>query len=352
MHEVLAWHRRHYPLMNAEDVVKLYFQGALGCGHLLADEAQVTARIVQEEQSLLADAAQPLTEELPGPYVRLYLARAMADGISPVWIARLMALSAAPASTREEVMRALSSLDETSSGCDAEALSAAASKLSDDRWLPSHSASYRNAYAPAYRVISRDMAMLLPALQAIAEKMRRQSRVLLAIDGPCASGKTTYASKLSAVLGGAPVIHMDDFYTPHAQKTAERLAQPGGNADIERFCAEVLTPLLQHGQTSYRPYSCHLDRLMDPVEVPDAPVTIIEGAYSLHPRAGRPYDVTLFLSAPPALQKERILRRNGEDGWISFRDRWIPLEKRYFDAFHLPDEGCIVLTSDSGSAET
>lgn len=351
LHEILSWHRSHYPLMNAEDVVKLFFQGTLGCGHLLADEAKVADRIMQEEQHLQPDAAMSLTEDLPGPYVRLYLPRAMADGIAPLWIARLMALSSAPDATRVDVMEALSTLSESESGCKASALAEAAARLEDPHYLPSHSDAYRDAYAPAYRVISRDVALLLPALQAIAAKMRQQSRVLVAIDGPCASGKTTCASKLSAVLGNVPIVHMDDFYTPHAQKTAERLAQPGGNADIERFCAEVLTPLQQDGHALYRPYSCRFDRLMDPIEVPDAQVCIIEGAYSLHPQTGRPYDVTLFLSAAPSLQKERILRRNGEAGWISFRDRWIPLEQQYFDAFHLPDERCIVLITDTGSAE-
>ena len=62
----------------------------------------------------------------------------------------------------------------------------------------------------------------------------RQKPFLIGIDGRCASGKSTLAEILSHRLS-CPVIHMDHFFLPHAMKTPERLAKPGGNADRERF---------------------------------------------------------------------------------------------------------------------
>ena len=344
MNEVLAWHRSRYPLMTEADVVKLFFQGSLGCGHLLGSEEDVTASIVREAQGVIPDASMPLTEDLPGDYVRLYLAPAKAANLSPLWIARLMLLSSSAHQSREDVCRALASLEDAELCGSRQDFDVCCKQLRNEHFLPSHSEQYRTAYAPAYRVISKETAKLLPALQVIAKKQQQKQRLLIAIDGPCASGKTTFSERLSFVLGHAPVVHMDDFYVPHAMKTPERLAQPGGNADIERFCEEVLHPLLQKGHASYRPYSCHLDQLMEPVDVPEAAVTIIEGAYALHPKTSCPYDVAFFLTIPKDVQEQRIRRRNGDQGWAAFRDRWIPLEQQYFDAFHLPNDNCTVLT--------
>jgi len=45
-------------------------------------------------------------------------------------------------------------------GIDREKMKAAAEKVLDENWLPSHSDQYRNAYHPAYRVVSKDYKKL------------------------------------------------------------------------------------------------------------------------------------------------------------------------------------------------
>ena len=71
-------------------------------------------------------------------------------------------------------------------------------------------------------------------LTGITDKIRIYRHPLVTIDGPCASGKTTLAEQLAEMLPAA-VIHTDDYVVPHALKTAERLAIPGGNCDAERL---------------------------------------------------------------------------------------------------------------------
>ena len=171
----LAWHRAAYPAMTAQDVVKLVFQAHCGCGHLLGDEASVAAYIEQEEGALSPDATEALTETLGDRYCRLNLRRAMADGIEPLWIARMMRLSSEPTvdlADRKSAFDILSALSETEVGFSQNELNAIARKLIDDpSWLPGHSQAYREAYAPAYRVISREMERLLPILSAAAAKL-------------------------------------------------------------------------------------------------------------------------------------------------------------------------------------
>ena len=52
----------------------------------------------------------------------------------------------------------------------------------------------------------------------INEKMAKRERVVLAIDGGAASGKTTLAALISEKYAAA-VVHMDDFFLPPARKT-------------------------------------------------------------------------------------------------------------------------------------
>ena len=78
-------------------------------------------------------------------------------------------------------------------------------------------------------------------LRDAVRKIREMDRPLITIDGPCASGKTTLASRLAEMLDAA-VIHTDEFVIPHALKTEERLAVPGGNCDSGRLVREVCAP--------------------------------------------------------------------------------------------------------------
>ncbi|MBQ8555184.1 MAG: AAA family ATPase [Clostridia bacterium] len=185
---------------------------------------------------------------------------------------------------------------------------------------------------------------LQPVLDRVAAK-KEKSRILISIDGPCGSGKTTLAQELADMLS-APVIHMDDFSIPHAQKTPERLRIPGGNADVERFLREVLHPILRTGRASYRPYLCHSDAYGESIPIPESRCYIIEGSYSMMPEIAEHVDVHVFLRITPEEQQKRILNRGGEEKLAQFNKRWIPLENAYFAAYHLPDARCICIPGD------
>lgn len=218
---------------------------------------------------------------------------------------------------------------------------AVAPLLSDAAWLPSHSDVYRSAYQPAYRIVAREFVRLFPILDAMAAQSKE--RLLLTIDGPCGSGKTTMADLLSRLLP-APVIHMDDFYVPIAQKTAERLSIPGGNANIERLMEECLLPWQRDGQTSYRPYLCHEDRFLEPRIIAKSHVTILEGSYSNMPPVRAMADVRVYLTIDEPTQLARIEQRNGPERLKLFISRWIPLEQAYHRAYGLPDDGCLIVS--------
>ena len=160
--------------------------------------------------------------------------------------------------------------------------------------------------------------------------------MLLAIDGRCAAGKTTLAAGLQAELD-CNVIHMDHFFLQPAQRTKERLQEPGGNVDYERFLEEVMLPLNRGQSFWYQIFDCKKLELSSAVRVEPKAVTIVEGSYSCHPALWDFYAFRVFLDVEAKEQLRRIRRRNGEQAEDRFRDCWIPLEERYFAAYRIQE---------------
>ena len=162
------------------------------------------------------------------------------------------------------------------------------------------------------------------------QKMQQQTQdrpVIVAIDGRCASGKTTLCSFIEQKTGYT-VLHLDHFFLQLHQRTPQRLAQPGGNVDYERFWQQVMVPLRQGVSFSYRPYDCSVQQLTDAVEVLPTSIVFVEGSYSCHPALWKGYDLHIFLTVQPTEQLRRIAIRNGQQGLKVFQERWIPLEER------------------------
>ena len=184
---------------------------------------------------------------------------------------------------------------------------------------------------------------------AIAQTIRTQERPLITIDGPCASGKTTFAAQLAEQLSAA-VVHTDDYVIPHAQKTGERLAVPGGNCDAERLFHEVIRPWKEGLPVRTRRYDCRRDRLLPEELLPDSSVLILEGSYCNLPVIRQRADMRFFLDTPWEIREKRLRERESTESLKRFFDRWIPLEDAYFSAFGLPDPGCIVISTHTPAA--
>lgn len=180
------------------------------------------------------------------------------------------------------------------------------------------------------RPIHHSENIIIPTILSAIEAQRKGTGpFIIAIDGRCASGKSTLAEALGHHLS-CPVIHMDHFFLRPEQRTPERLSIPGENVDHERFLTEVMIPLSRGEVFAYRPFDCGTAAMADPVSVPRSPVYLIEGSYSCHPSLRDYYDLRIFLSVDPEEQMRRILRRNGEKMAELFRTKWIPMEEQYF----------------------
>ncbi len=75
--EILDWHFSHYPLLQAEDIIKLIYQGVFGPGHLHPTTAELTQALLREiEQCAKYNKNSAETEPLDpnGLLIRVNLA--------------------------------------------------------------------------------------------------------------------------------------------------------------------------------------------------------------------------------------------------------------------------------------
>lgn len=169
-------------------------------------------------------------------------------------------------------------------------------------------------------------------LSDIERERKKKDRLVIAIDGKSGTGKSHLAMLIES-CSPVSVIHMDDFFLPESRKTEERMAEPGGNVDYERFLKDVLNPLKSSFSFSYRPFSCKTQTLSDEYVLIDKSIVIIEGVYSLRPEFRPYYDLAYVLSASNEVRVDRIKARCGAEKLKSFISIWMPLEDVYFSSF-------------------
>lgn len=173
--------------------------------------------------------------------------------------------------------------------------------------------------------------------QNIARIITESDSKLIAIDGRCASGKTTLSAELENIIP-CNIIHMDNFFLRPEQRTPQRLNIAGENIDHERFLTEILIPMQKGEKVSYRPFDCKTMSFGQKIEVDAKKINIIEGSYSCHNALYNYYDLHIFLNLTPEEQMKRIILRDGNEKAKIFKSKWIPLEEKYFNAFNIAEK--------------
>ena len=345
---ILLSHLARYAQATTTDFLKLLYQQEFGCGHLLCDRQQSFERLLSEWRQAEQDDTTPLYEEIGNGFSRLHLAAAKQRNIPAELVFQLFYLSAQQTFGSQDGF--LQRAEQLLNMCRQNLLPYSQNQVQAalDAWkkngcVPfSHSQQYATAYRPAYRVVRTDFARLLPCLCAI-DALQHTRPIIIGIDGRCGAGKSTLARLLGQFFD-ANIIQMDDFFLPLALRTPERLSSPGGNIHYERFRSEVLEGLKNGGVLSYRIFDCQRMEYCKTVRTEPKNVTIIEGAYSMHPFFEEPYDFKIFCDVDATEQKRRIVARNGEQQWVNFETRWIPMEEQYFQTFLIKEVCDFVLS--------
>ncbi len=173
--------------------------------------------------------------------------------------------------------------------------------------------------------------MLIPecvpelAARVLASEPRCGGTRLVCIDGPAGSGKTTLAAAVGQAVGAVPVVHMDDLYEGWEQSLGDQLAW--------RIDAWLLTPW-EAGLAGRHPrYDWVQARFCDWIEVPAAPVVILEGCASATAGIRERASVVVWVEAPVALRLERGLDRDGD----ALEAQWRVWQRR--EATHFAADG-------------
>ncbi len=341
LEEILVQHGLEYPAMQPQDAVKLLYQNEFGGGHIIANP-ETSLRYLREEFRRLDSPkeAVPKWTSIGGGLCRLEL-RGLREEILPT-INRLFVAGAGQNKGDEASFWRKIQLLQTLA--DQGGLPFSGEKLADYLELYrkdgchmiSHSPEYREAHQPAYRIIPERYLECLNIWIQTDRIIQQKGEAVVAVDGRCGSGKTTFAAMLEEIYDAA-VIHMDDFFLPPELRTPERLAEPGGNVDYERFAEEVAKKI-GGGEFSYRIFDCSEMTFRGRRLVPKKELTVIEGSYSLHPAAKLPADLKIFLTCSEEVQKKRLFARSGAALYQRFIREWIPMEERYFSAMSIPEQ--------------
>ena len=175
----------------------------------------------------------------------------------------------------------------------------------------------------------------------IEKQIRQKKKVVIAIDGPSASGKSTLGELLEKKYD-ALLFHTDHYFLPQVRKTEERLCESGGNVDYERLKFEIIDNINNdYIKSNY--FNCTTDKLEQRDSNKNKQVVIIEGAYSMHEKLQQHYTLTIFLEIEDSLQRDRILARNGEVMLERWLKEWIPLENEYFSKEDLKNKADILM---------
>ena len=347
--KLLEAHYRLYPKLNIQDIFKFLYQSAFGCEHLVSSLEKATDFISKEYENI-SYTDELIIEPLDGNYSRVPLAY-IHQGLSATTFGKLFVASAKKeinglSNLIQKINVAKELVAEGTLPFEAEEFDKAIEKWQAEGYGPvHHSEVFRETYRPSYRVLSNEY---IPYLDFFVELDKRLAKgnVVLAIEGGSASGKTTLGDILSE-LYDCGVFHMDDFFLRPIQRTPERYAEVGGNVDRERFLQEVLQPLSKGETVKYRKFDCGVMHMGEEIHVEPKTLTVIEGAYSMHPELAKYYDFSVFLDISPELQKERIQKRNEPQLAKRFFEEWIPLERQYFCKMKIKEYCDIQIAIDS-----
>ena len=166
-------------------------------------------------------------------------------------------------------------------------------------------------------------------IKKVMDSMGDKIPCMIAIDGRCGSGKSTFGKLLAEALHG-DLFHMDDFFLRPEQRTEERYATPGENVDHERV-EEVLSAWWKQVPFTYRKFDCSTMSLVAETMVVPKKIAVVEGTYSMHKDLRKYYNLSVFLNIDKNLQQKRILKRSNQAALDVFNARWIPLEELYFN---------------------
>jgi uridine kinase len=342
-------HIKKYPKAELQDILKMLYQNEFGPKHLAENEIKCFKSLSTEINNINYDESEELFEDISEGALRLNL-KAIPVGTDLNYINKIIVNSANEfCGTNEKLVVKFGLLvvmaQNNEIPFDIERVRDETNAFAKNGFKPiNHSEVYKQNYSPSYRVISKKYKELVEAVIALRNLDFEKKHIVISIDGNSASGKSTLAENLANILN-AEIVHCDDFFLPQEMRTEKRLTETGGNIHYERLKEEVIENLRKPTVITYKAFDCSKNEFNKNRFLMNKKVIIIEGAYSSHPYFENYADFKIFLKAQEETQRERILKRNGEEMLKKFINEWIPKENKYFNEFKIEEKADIIIRS-------
>ncbi len=154
----------------------------------------------------------------------------------------------------------------------------------------------------------------------------------MAVDGPSAAGKSTYAARLAAALD-APLLGTDEFPVPWDGPVLAWWPHVG-----------PLLAALRRGEAAvYRPYDWRAQAYGRRRVLRPAPLLILEGVGTAW--RGGSADLRIWVDAPYGVRRARAALRDGAEGLAAWEE-WARREAAHFASDRTRDRADLVVRSD------
>jgi uridine kinase len=182
-------------------------------------------------------------------------------------------------------------------------------------------------------------------LITIENLQRKQSTLLIGVDGCGGSGKSTFAKEIAELSNEITIIHVDDFYLPSNSRTNDTPAEKpiGADLDWKRLRKQVLEPLANNKEGKYQRYDWDSDSLSEWHRVSVGGIVIIEGVYSTRKELSDFYDFKIFVDCPRELRLKRGIERDGESAKDIWEKIWMVAEDKYMMEHKTSEEADLVV---------
>lgn len=199
-----------------------------------------------------------------------------------------------------------------------------------------------NYLLKSYFIMKKELVGKLFVFSAMDTLLMKEESITVAIDGNASSGKTTFSKQLEKIYD-CNLFHIDNYFQKPKVNPTDELSYFASNIDFERIQQEIFNPIDEKKPSIIKKMDLSTHSLLAPITIPYKKISIIEGAYSMHPYIINRYDLKVFMKTSYFKQIHRIRQRNGFRKLLQFLTKWIPMENKYFKTLEIESKADIVL---------
>ena len=188
-----------------------------------------------------------------------------------------------------------------------------------------------NTYLQSFIIAQRIML----SLELIKPKV-------IAIDGPCLSGKTTISNYLKD-CSHLKIVHMDDFFLP--KDFQKDLTIKDFHIDFTSIILQVLIPFRQGmNHATYLKFNCQKQvYTLAEIDFDKDDILLLEGSYSSSPIMREYIDYHIFIDIDSSIQLSRLKQRE-DSKYDDYINKWIPKENYYFKEYQIKEKADITFS--------